>query len=120
MKYFNKHTGFLAETFAAEELKKKGYQILERNFSNKWGEIDIIAQKSGTIIFVEVKAKTGLDFGSPEEMISPRKLQRVRTMAAIYLQGRTLSSLSCRIDVIAVVLNPDNTVQRLTHYENVY
>lgn len=116
----SKQVGFIAESLATEELKNKGFQILERNFSNKWGEIDIIAQKSGTIIFVEVKAKTGLDFGLPEEMINPGKLRRVRTMAAIYLQGRTLSCLSCRLDVIAVVLNPDNTIQRLTHYENVY
>src|SRR3989344_9129863 len=108
MKLFNKQVGFLAETFAAEELKKSGYEILERNFRNKWGEIDIIAQKSGIIIFVEVKAKTGLDFGSPEEMISPRKLQRVRTLASVYLQQSSLPAgrQVCRLDVIAVGLNP--------------
>ena len=117
MKFQNKQTGYLAETLAVEELKKKGYQILERNLSNKFGEIDIIAQKSGTTIFVEVKAKTGLNFGTPEEMISPRKLQRIRTMASVYTKGK---DLPCRLDVIAVVLNSDNTVQRLTHYENVY
>ena len=117
MKLFNKQVGFLAETFATEDLKKKGYEILERNFRNKWGEIDIIAQKSGTIIFVEVKAKTGLNFGTPEEMISPRKLQRIRTMASVYNKGK---EVICRLDVIAVVLNPDNSVTRLTHYENVY
>ena len=117
MKSDNKKVGAIGEGAAAQFLTKKGYQILERNLSNKFGEIDIIAQKSGTTIFVEVKAKTGLNFGTPEEMISPRKLQRIRTMASVYTKGK---DLPCRLDVIAVVLNSDNTVQRLTHYENVY
>lgn len=113
----SKQVGFLAETFAVENLKNKGYTILERNFSNKWGEIDIIAKQQNTLVFVEVKAKTGLDFGSPEDMISKSKLQRVRNMANIYTKGK---ELVCRLDVIAVVLNPDNTILRLTHHENVY
>jgi putative endonuclease len=117
MKFFNRETGNIGEDLAAETLKQKGYQILERNFANKFGEIDIIAQDKNVLVFVEVKAKTGTDFGLPEEMINPGKLHRVRNMAAIYMQGK---SLPCRIDVVAVVLSPDNEVLRLTHYENVY
>lgn len=117
MKSFNRETGRLAEKLAADVLSQKGYKILECNFSNKFGEIDIIAKDKEILVFVEVKAKKGEDFGMPEEMINPSKLQRIRNMASIYMDGKLLP---CRIDVIAVVLSPDNTLSRLTHYENVY
>lgn len=117
MKMFNKTTGRHAEDLAVTALQDKGYTILERNFGNKFGEIDIIAKDHNTLVFVEVKAKTGIDFGTPEEMISRGKLQKIRTMAMVYTEGK---SLPCRIDVVAVVLGPINDLVRLTHYENVY
>ena len=59
MKYFNRETGQLAENLAADALIQKGYKILECNFSNKFGEIDIIAKDKEILVFVEVKAKKG-------------------------------------------------------------
>ncbi len=117
MKLFNKITGNTGEDLALAALAKKGFDILERNYSNKFGEIDIVCKKDGLLIFVEVKTKTGDYFGSPEEMISRGKLQRVRNMATMYMNGKLLP---CRIDVVAVVLNSENKLERLTHYENVY
>lgn len=117
MKDFNRETGRLAEDLATEHLRKKGYEILERNFSNKFGEIDIIAKDKDILVFVEVKAKKGVDFGLPEEMINPGKLRKIRNMAMVYTSGR---ELPCRIDVVAVILGVGNEVVRLTHYENVY
>ncbi len=116
MKTWNRETGRRAEDIASRHLKRNGYQILERNFSNKFGEIDIIAKDNDILVFVEVKAKIGVDFGLPEEMITPGKLQKIRNMAAVYLKGQ---SVPCRIDVVAIVLSEDNEVVRLTHYENV-
>ena len=117
MKTYNKITGNTGEDLACAELEKKGYQIITRNFSNKFGELDIICKKDGLLIFVEVKTKIGDYFGTPEEMVGRGKLQRVGNMATMYMNGKLLP---CRIDVIAVVLNPDNSLLRLTHYENVY
>jgi putative endonuclease len=117
MKTGNRALGRLTEGMAAIALEKKGCQILERNFSNKFGEIDIIAKDKDTLVFVEVKAKTGIEFGLPEEMISPGKLNKIRHMATIYLDGK---SVKCRIDVVAIVVNQNNEIVRLTHYENVY
>ncbi len=117
MKTLNRQTGRHAEAIAAGTLEKKGYTILEQNFSNKFGEIDIIAKDGNTVVFVEVKAKVGEMFGSPEDMISRGKLQRIRNMATVYLNGR---SALCRIDVVAIVLSENNEVLRLTHYKNVY
>ena len=125
MKSFNKQTGFIGEDLATEALKKKDFQILERNFSNKFGEIDIIAKdktrsaSSGQdiLVFVEVKTKKGEEFGSPEEMINTKKLWKIRNMANLYMNR---NDLPCRIDVVAIVLSPTDEVLRLTHYENVY
>jgi len=116
MKTKNRETGRAGEAIAARHLEKKGYTILEKNFSNKFGEIDIIAKDKNILVFVEVKTKIGEDFGLPEEMITPGKLWRVRNMATMYLQGE---SAPCRIDVVAIVLGATNEVLRLTHYENV-
>lgn len=117
MKASNRETGRLAENLAIEALRKKGYQILESNFFNRYGEIDIIAKDKNILVFVEVKGKIGVDFGIPEEMINSRKLRRVQNMATIYMKGEILP---CRIDVIAVILSTTNDLLSLTHYENVY
>ncbi len=117
MKYYNKQTGHFAEGLAVRALEQKGYQILETNYSSRFGEIDIIAKDKDILVFVEVKAKKGEDFATPEEMISRGKLQKVKNMATIYMKGE---SLPCRIDVVAVVLSEENELLRLTHYENVY
>lgn len=117
MKQLNRQTGRFAEDVAVSELRKKGYRIVERNFSNKFGEIDIIAKDHGVLVFVEVKAKIGTNFGMPEEMISKGKLQKIRNMATMFMKGELIP---CRIDVVAIVLDENNEVVRLTHYENVY
>ena len=109
--------GKLAEDLACQELIKKDYQIIKRNFQNRFGEVDIIAQDKKVLIFVEVKAKTGENFGLPEEMISKGKLAKIRHMASIYTNGQ---EVQCRIDVVAVVLDMNGDSVRLTHYENVY
>jgi putative endonuclease len=69
------------------------------------------------MVFVEVKTKIGEKLGTPEEMVGKNKLRRLRNLATMYL-GEKLRP--CRIDVIAVVLNPDHSLARLTHYESVY
>lgn len=117
MKQDNRKVGFLGENLAAEALKSKGYEILERNFSNRFGEIDIIAKDKNVLVFVEVKAKKRADFGMPEEMINAYKLQKIRKMAEVYMNGKTIP---CRIDVVAIILSETNELQSLNHYENVY
>ncbi|KKQ66703.1 MAG: hypothetical protein US86_C0004G0021 [Candidatus Daviesbacteria bacterium GW2011_GWA2_38_24] len=116
MTFNRKEIGRLAEDLAAEALLKKGYLILERNFSNRYGEIDIIAKDKETLVFVEVKAKKGIEFGLPEEMVNKQKIKKVQKMGIIYMKGQ---NLPCRIDVVAIVLSQDYSVLRLDHYENV-
>lgn len=115
-KFDNKETGRRGEMLAAEYLVRKGYRIIERNFSTRFGEIDLICEHNGVVVFVEVKTKKGLDFGRPEEMVGRGKIRKVKNMAIVYLKGR---EVACRIDVVAVVLQDGEKRSEIKHYENV-
>lgn len=119
MKKENRNTGRLGEKLASEYLARKGYRIKERNFSTRKGEIDLVCYKGKTLVFVEVKAKIGHEFGEPEDMVDSKKLSRVRRMGEVYLLEHDLN-VPCRIDVVAVVLTEDKSVERIDHYEAVY
>jgi putative endonuclease len=113
----NKLIGSIGENLAKDYLIKKGYQIVTQNFHTRFGEIDLIAQDKDILVFVEVKTKVGLDFGSPEAMFTPRKYDRVKRMATIYLKGR---DVPCRIDLVAIVLNESHHPISINHYQNPY
>ena len=116
MKQFNKKTGAVGERLAEEFLVKKGLEVITRNFSTRFGEIDLIMRDKDIMVFVEVKTKKGLDWGSPEEMFTRGKLEKVKRMAIVYLKGQ---EVPCRIDMVAVVLDPENNPVSVKHYENV-
>ena len=78
--------GILGEKLASDFLNKKGYHIIETNYRSPEGEIDIIAKYSDSLVFVEVRTKTSLEFGSPEESITATKMERLKATAAYYQQ----------------------------------
>lgn len=119
MKNQNKETGNKGEDLATDYLLKKGYRIIERNFRTRFGEIDIICYDSETLVFVEVKTKIGHDFGEPEEMVNKRKLSRVKRMGEVYLQNQKLD-VACRVDVVAIVMIDNSSVEKIEHYQAVY
>lgn len=94
--------GNKGETVAVHFLKKKGYQILERNFRLERGEIDIIAKDGDTLVFVEVKTGISGKFGEPEERVDQKKQMQVGKVAMEYLQSKNLENVDCRFDVVAV------------------
>ncbi len=94
--------GKQAEDLASRELAARGYQILQRRFRTRWGEIDIIARDGETLVFVEVRARAGEDYGSAEESITARKEWRMTRMAEAYLFDQRLGEVDCRFDVVAV------------------
>lgn len=116
MKLYNKVTGQLGEGIALNFLLSKDYELVLRNFSTRFGEIDIIMKDKNETVFVEVKTKKGPFFGTPEEMFTRSKYRKVKNMATVFLKGK---DVPCRIDMVAIVLDPDNSVQRLNHYKNV-
>ena len=119
MKSRNKVTGNRGEETAVEYLKKHGFLIVERNFRTRFGEIDIVCRDGQIFVFVEVKTKIGHDFGEPEEMVGKSKIGKVKRMAEVYLQDMKLD-VACRVDVVAIVLDINGSVERVDHYQAVY
>ena len=116
MKLENRKTGKLGEEVAEEFLAKKGMELVLRNFGTKFGEIDLIMKQNDIVVFVEVKTKKGLKFGTPEEMFTRGKYNKVKRMATVYLKGE---DVPCRIDMVAVELDENNLPKSVRHYENV-
>jgi putative endonuclease len=110
--------GILGEKLARDFLGKNGYHILETNYRCPQGEIDIIARHKDTLVFVEVRTKRSRQFGSPEESITPAKMERLRALSAHYWQNHDNLPQLWRIDVIAVELDRNQKVSRIELIEN--
>ncbi|MBG6239893.1 putative endonuclease [Mycetocola sp. CAN_C7] len=95
--------GRRGEALAARFLEDAGYRVLERNWRCARGEIDIIAQTGNTIVFVEVKTRSGLAFGHPFEAITATKLARLRMLAGSWCADHTPGAAQIRLDAIAVI-----------------
>ena len=94
--------GKKGEDIACKFLEKNGYQIVERNYRNRAGEIDIIARDKDTIVFVEIKTKISKDFAQPELSVNPSKQRKIVKTALTYLIGKGIKRTGCRFDVIGI------------------
>ncbi len=102
--------GRTGEQLAAEHLTAAGYTILDRNWRCSIGEIDIVARQGGTTVVVEVKTRSGVQFGHPLDAVTPRKLARLRRLAGAWCDAQADSAQgphALRIDVIGVVAARD-------------
>lgn len=95
--------GAEGEAAACEALQCAGMTILERNYRRPTGEIDVIARDRRTIVFVEVKRRSSLRYGSPAEAVNRTKQQRIIRTAQIYLSENALDDASVRFDVVEVL-----------------
>ncbi len=109
----------LGEELATKFLKDKDYKIIERNFRKGYGEIDIIAIQGRTLVFVEVKTRTGNLYGSPLEQISYFKLKSLIKTAQFYKLLNPRLPESMRIDAISVLLDNSGNVSNIEHIENI-
>jgi putative endonuclease len=91
-----------SESLAVRYLKKHGYKIIEQNYRNKIGEIDIIAKEKGALVFVEVKARTTHVFGNPKWAITPKKQRKISMVALYYLKDTKQTHVKARFDVVAL------------------
>src|SRR5215510_16518013 len=94
--------GKQGESLARRELERRGYAILATRFRTRFGEIDIVCSCGGTIVFVEVKARRSLKYGSAAEAITPWKRRRIAAMALDYLACHDQLNKPCRFDVVAI------------------
>ena len=117
----NKQTGLWGEDIAVAYLRDKGYEILQRNFTRRVGEIDIIARDGKTVVFVEVKLRKGTYYGSPAEYVNAAKRRRLLLTAELWLQAHPREFRS-RFDVIEILAPQGQATQRLkiNHIEDAY
>lgn len=98
--------GDRGEDLAAAFMEARGYRIVERNWSCKVGEIDVICEKDGVTHFVEVKTRQNLEFGYPEEAITPTKLSHLRRAIEAYLMNRPDPPTDYRVHALAILAVP--------------
>jgi putative endonuclease len=101
----SRSSGRRGEDLACNFLKKDKYKILEKNFSCRQGEIDIIAEdRKGVLCFVEVKARSRQDYGLPIEAVTHSKQKKLLATAFIYLETNKMESKDMRFDIVSVDL----------------
>jgi putative endonuclease len=113
-----KEIGTIGEKLAEGFLKKKGYHIREKNFRCRTGEIDIVAEKKGYLVFVEVRTKTSTNYGTPEESITFIKKDKLIQTALYYIDSHRKLPSSWRFDFVAIELDNNHKVIRIELIEN--
>lgn len=113
----NKQLGKWGEDAARQYLEEQGIHILAANVRTQFGEIDLIGQHEGSLVFFEVKTRRTRTFGFPEESVTSKKQDHMRQSALDYLQSQDSLEADWRIDVIAIEKQPDKQV-RITWFKH--
>ena len=95
--------GSIGEDMAVEFLKSRGVKILERNYQNRFGEIDIIGREDNTLLFIEVKYRKNESFGYPLEAVGFAKREKIRKMARFFLNENHYYHYNIRFDCIGII-----------------
>ncbi|MDV2475885.1 YraN family protein [Rhodococcus zopfii] len=114
----NQQLGALGEDLAAEFLESIGMTVLERNWRCRYGELDLIARDGAVLVFVEVKTRTGLGYGSPAEAVTQAKADRIRRLAGLWLAGQETRWRRIRVDVVTVLVG-ESSAPMITHLKQV-
>ena len=112
--------GRRGEQLAAEELARRGYKIVCRNWHCQSGEVDVVARREETWTFFEVRTRRGRAYGAPEESVTPAKMERMADVARLYLSenGINVHAVDWRLGVVAVEMDQAGRLVRLDVYEN--
>lgn len=112
--------GSSGERVAAQLLETHAYRILARNWRCPYGEVDLIAEDGGELVFVEVKTRWGQRLGMPEEAITPRKRRHLLAAAQTYLAEQGSEQRPYRFDVVAIELSADGRVEGMRLYQRAF
>lgn len=107
--------GKWGEGVAGRFLQEKGYRLLDTNYRCRWGEVDIVAREGDQLVFVEVRTRRSVQYGTPEESVTAAKARRLVATAQDYLRQRGQEGVEWRIDLIAINLDGDRRVQEIAH-----
>jgi putative endonuclease len=115
---YQREIGNRGEKIAADYLEDKGYQLLEKNYHTRYGELDIVMLHKGMVVFVEVKTRTNKVFGFPEESVTSSKMEHLQNAALLWLQEHPEAPDDWRIDVVSIYLDRNNQAQNINHFIN--
>lgn len=115
----NQELGARGEELAARHLVDMGMVIVERNWRSRYGELDIIAREGNTFVFVEVKTRSGNEYGTPGESVTFTKQLRIRRLAMAWLAVADGPWVQVRFDVVAIVVRRDEKPV-LTHVKSAF
>lgn len=115
----NPFTGALGEVLAARYLRDRGCPILAANYRTRFGEIDIVSEEKGVLLFVEVKTRSRGMIALPIESVDSEKQRKLSLAAAQFLRGEPAGTRS-RFDVIEVYLDPNGQLERINHIPNAF
>ena len=115
-----KSTGYYGEEIARLAMEKKGYRLLERNYTIRNGEIDLIMEKGNEIVFVEVKTRRNDLYGDPLESITPQKRKRIINAAKVFLCGMYEKDPDIRFFAVGVFLDAEDRLQKVRIYEDIF
>lgn len=118
--WWRKLLGAGGERHAARYIKKQGYKILNRAYSSRLGEIDLVALDGNCIVFVEVKTRRSSAAGRPDEAITHDKQKRLTRAALAYLKRHRRLEHSARFDVIAIIWPDGKGEPEIRHYRNAF
>jgi putative endonuclease len=116
--HHNQVLGFRGERIAEKWLERKGWRVIQRRFRDGHRDLDLIAERDGTVAFVEVKARSGEQFGTPIEAVDWRKKRELVRSARMWISRHGRFGESYRFDVIGVLISPDHVFVR--HVENAF
>ncbi|MEX2600764.1 MAG: YraN family protein [Balneolaceae bacterium] len=108
-----------AEALAAAYLESKGWIVLDQNYAFQRAEVDIVAYDQTCIVFVEVKSRSGVRFGRPEEAVNHQKIKQIYKASEAWLYERKMEGSPIRFDVIAIV-QQGNEAPEFTHFEDAF
>jgi putative endonuclease len=111
-------SGTWGEEMALRYFLERGYELVERNYRTRYGELDLILRKNNTLVFVEVKLRRGSGFGGPLEAVTTRKQTTIRSLAEQYLSDRDLAFDTVRFDVVGILV--EGNEPRLQHVADAF
>ena len=120
MHSYNKDIGSFGEALARDYLISKGYKILNMNFRNKFGEIDIICKKNNLLIFCEIKSRYSNSFGSPIESITCYKQKQIIKLSELYLISKKYYNFNVRYDIIEVIFKSITSSHIINHVQDAF
>lgn len=114
----NQELGARGESLAAAYLEERGYRILDRNWRNRHGELDLIARDRDTLVAVEVKTRSGLGYGPPLAAITARKASRIRRLLLDWIRDHEAHAPKLRVDAIGITMR-ERESPRIDHLRGI-